>query len=176
MAPAAASEPNAAPAAGHPRVYFTAESLERLRGQAATPTIAPLLAQMRERAAAALAEPMPTVVLPDDLLLPGEPTWDQRYPRDEETFATHERMMYPLRALYGTHQFHGVVPSVALLRQLGDDFVPLWDVANIAQGREGVEERFAKLVGLYEQEARAITPWDGGWGPARRMQTGPHPM
>ena len=62
------------------------------------------------------------------------------------------------------------------LRQLGDDFVPLWDAANIAQGREGVEERFAKLVGLYEQEARAITPWDGGWGPARRMQTGPHPM
>ena len=62
------------------------------------------------------------------------------------------------------------------LRQLGDDFVPLWDATNIPQGREGVEERFAKLVGLYEQEARAITPWDGGWGPARRMQTGPHPM
>ena len=62
------------------------------------------------------------------------------------------------------------------LRQLGRDFVPLWDATNIPQGREGVEERFAKLVGLYEQEARAITPWDGGWGPARRMQTGPHPM
>ena len=62
------------------------------------------------------------------------------------------------------------------LRQLGRDFVPLWDRTNIPQGREGVEERFAKLVGLYEQEARAITPWDGGWGPARRMQTGPHPM
>ena len=62
------------------------------------------------------------------------------------------------------------------LRQLGEEFVPLWDATNIPQGREGVEERFAKLVGLYEQEARAITPWDGGWGPARRMQTGPHPM
>ena len=151
-----------APAAGHPRVYFTAESLERLREQADSPPIAVLLAQMRERAAGALAEPMPEVVLPDDLLLEGEPTWDQRYPRDEETFATHERMMYPLRALYGalpatafvamldgdracrdyaaagmlhlagldlrrtsylnTHQFHGVVPSVAqALDYLWDD-------------------------------------------------------
>ena len=62
------------------------------------------------------------------------------------------------------------------LRELGRDFAPLWDAANIRQGREGVEERFAKLAGLYEQEARAITPWDGRWGPARRMQTGPHPM
>lgn len=62
------------------------------------------------------------------------------------------------------------------LRRLGRDFVPLWDATNIPQGREGVEERFAKLAGLYEQEARALTPWDGGWGPARRMQTGPHPM
>ncbi len=62
------------------------------------------------------------------------------------------------------------------LRQLGRDFVPLWDATNIPQGREAVEERFAKLVGLYEQEARAVTPWDGRWGPARRMQTGAHPM
>lgn len=62
------------------------------------------------------------------------------------------------------------------LRRLGRDFVPLWDAANIPQGREGVEERFAKLAGLYEQEARAVTPWDGVWGPARRMQIGPHPM
>ena len=62
------------------------------------------------------------------------------------------------------------------LRRLGRDFVPLWDATNIPQGREGVEERFAKLAGLYEQEARALTPWDGGWGPARRMQIGPHPM
>ncbi len=72
-----------APAAGHPRVYFNAESLERLRGQAASQALAPLLAQVRERARAALAEPLPEVVLPGDLLLPGEPTWDQRYPRDE---------------------------------------------------------------------------------------------
>lgn len=62
------------------------------------------------------------------------------------------------------------------LRRLGRDFVPLWDATNIPQGRKGVEERFAKLAGLYEQEARALTPWDGGWGPARRMQIGPHPM
>jgi hypothetical protein len=172
MAPAAASEPNATPAAGHPRVYFTPDSLDRLRRQADSAAIAPLLAQMRERAAAALAEPMPEVVLPDDLLLPGRPTWDQRYPRDEETFATHERMMYPLRALYGTlpatafvamldgdracrdyaaaamlqlagldlqrtsylntHQFHGVVPSVAvaldfLWDDLGADREPIVD-------------------------------------------------
>ncbi|MCY4372611.1 MAG: heparinase II/III family protein, partial [Spirochaetaceae bacterium] len=119
-------------------------------------------ARGRARAGAARAEPMPEVVLPEDLLLPGEPTWDQRYPRDEATFAAHERMMYPLRALYGalpatafvamldgdracrdyaaagmrhlagldlertsylnTHQFHGVVPSVAqALDYLWDD-------------------------------------------------------
>ena len=164
-----------APAAGHPRVYFTPESLERLRGQADSPELAPLLAQVRERAHAALAEPPPEVVLPGDLLLPGEPTWDQRYPRDEETFAAHERMMYPLRALYGalpatafvamldgdracrdyaaarmrhlagldlertsylnTHQFHGVVPSVAqaldyLWDDLGSDREPI--VAGLA--------------------------------------------
>ena len=115
MAPAPASEPIAAPAAGHPRVYFSPDSLDRLRRQADSVAIAPLLAQMRERAAAALAEPMPTVVLPEDLLLPGEPTWDQRYPRDEETFATHERMMYPLRALYGT------LPVTAFVAMLDGD-------------------------------------------------------
>ncbi len=168
MAPGSA--PNAVPAVRHPRVYFTAQSLDRLRRQADSPAIAPLLAQMRERAAAALAEPLPAVVLPDDLLLPGEPTWDQRYPRDERTFAAHERMMQPLRALYGTlpavafvamldgdracrdyaaaamlhlagldlrqtsylntHQFHGVVPAVALAL----DF--LWD--ELGDGREPI--------------------------------------
>ena len=114
MAPAA-SEPNAAPAAGHPRIYFTAESLERLRGQTDSQEFARLLAQVRERARAALAEPMPEVVLPDDLLLPGEPTWDQRYPRDEATFEAHERMMYPLRALYGA------LPATAFVAMLDGD-------------------------------------------------------
>lgn len=92
---------SAAPDLGHPRIYFTPESLGRLRRQADAPAFAPLLADVRRRAAAALDAPMPAVTLPDDLLLPGEPTWDQRYPRDERTFAAHERMMRPLRALYG---------------------------------------------------------------------------
>ncbi len=103
------------PAAGHPRVYFTAASLERLRGRADSEAFAALLAQVRERARAALAEPMPEVVLPEDLLLPGEPTWDQRYPRDEATFAAHERMMYPLRALYGA------LPATAFVAMLDGD-------------------------------------------------------
>ena len=115
MAPAEASEPNTAPARGHPRVYFTPDSLDRLRRQANSQAYAPLLAEMRERAAAALAEPMPTVTLPDDLLLPGQPTWDQRYPADEETFAAHERMMQPLRALFGT------VPATAFVALLDGD-------------------------------------------------------
>lgn len=159
-----------APALGHPRIFFTPASLDRLRRHADAPALAPLLAQVRERAGAALSGPMPAVTLPDDLLLPGEPTWDQRYPSDERTFAAHERMMQPLRALYGalpatsfvamldgdracrdyaaaamrhltgldlrktsylnTHQFHGVVPAVALAL----DF--LWD--DLGDGRQPI--------------------------------------
>lgn len=104
-----------APALGHPRIYFTPESLDRLRRQAEAPAFAPLLAQARERAGAALAEPMPAVALPDDLLLPGEPTWDQRYPRDERTFAAHERMMRPLRVLYGA------LPATSFVAMLDGD-------------------------------------------------------
>lgn len=58
------------------------------------------------------------------------------------------------------------------LRKLSDDFVPLWDATNISQGREVVEERFAKLIGLYEREARTITSWDGRWGPELGLYSG----
>lgn len=106
---------SAAIAPHHPRIYFTPESLDRLRRQAGAPAFAPLLADVRGRAAAALDRPMPAVTLPDDLLLPGEPTWDQRYPRDERTFAAHERMMQPLRALYGA------LPATAFVALLDGD-------------------------------------------------------
>ena len=62
------------------------------------------------------------------------------------------------------------------LRRLKDDYVRLWNATNILQGRQRVEVRFDKLIGLYENEAQGLTPWNGVWRPALRMQTGPHPL
>lgn len=115
MAQGQISSTGAVPSVEHPRVYFTPESVERLRCRLDSPEVAPLLAQIRDRAEVALAGPRPTVTLPDDLLLEGEPIWDQRYPRDEESFEAHERMLRPLRVLYGA------LPATAFVAMLDGD-------------------------------------------------------
>ena len=76
---------------------------------------------------------------------------------------------------------HGAAAKLAeplreRLRELAVDFRPLWLASNIPQGLEGIDERFSKLIGMYDNAAAEPLDWDGTWGPARRMQTGAHPM
>ena len=62
------------------------------------------------------------------------------------------------------------------LRGLRTQLGPLWEQFNVRNGLAAIEQRFDKLIGLYAVESTDPTPWDGSWGPARRMQTGLHPM
>jgi hypothetical protein len=62
------------------------------------------------------------------------------------------------------------------LRRLKERFSPRWKRTNIPQCLPGIENRFDVLIEKYVIESHAITPWDGAWGPAWRMQTGRHPM
>ncbi len=61
---------------------------------------AALVDQLQAEADTALAAPVPKVALPEDLLVPGGPIWDARFPGDTDSFNRHEAMMTPLRQLF----------------------------------------------------------------------------
>ena len=99
----------------HPRILFKPRDFERLKDRLEEPLLKEKFDVIRANGDAGLEQPVPKVQLPDDLYLPGQPTWDQRYPSNVESFQAHERMMAPMRALYR------LIPSWSLAYHLTGD-------------------------------------------------------
>ena len=89
----------------HPRIYFTGDLLNQLRGKKDEPPFKKPYGEIKSKADELLATEMPRIVLPENLYIPDGEKWDVRYPQDTKHFDEHERMMTPLRILMQTIPF-----------------------------------------------------------------------
>ena len=101
----------------HPRLLCRPEHLERLRSPQLEPRLAGPIAAIRSQAQASVRAPLVPISLPEDMLVPGGQTWDQRAPASVETMDANRRMMEPV----GTASI--AVPCCALYYRISGEVV-----------------------------------------------------